>query len=114
TFRLYVYTLPEIRVEAGATPDTATVYFPPVATVAEIRDYLAGNQLTLRGWLRSGDAPLGRIALVSLPSITPTLVDAANGVWRADVPKHIERAKIEEWAAASGIQILGYDPETGV
>src|SRR5438067_3554302 len=112
-FGRYLYSLPQIRVQPGDSADTALISFPPLATLADIKDYLAANQLTLKSWVRSGEPADGRSALVSLPQVTPELVDGQQGIWRASIPKHIDGDKLSAWAASSNIQVISYDASTG-
>ena len=95
-FGRYVFSLPQIVVEQGSTRDTATVYFPPRATAAQVTGYLTANRLTVRRWYRPevGVEDQGRIALVSLPRITPVLVDATAGIWKALIPANLDAATL--------------------
>ena len=107
----YVFDLPQVRVtQADAT--TAFVDFPAVATQKEIDDYLATNQLKVIGWIPDPDRP-GSLALVSLPTISPQLIDGANGLWRAMLPPRADRARLDDWARASNFKVASYNPDSG-
>src|SRR5690348_8716157 len=112
-FGRYLYSLPQIRVQSADSADTALISFPPLATLADVKNYLAANQLTLDRWVRTGDPDAGRLALVTLPQVTPELVDGKQGIWRASIPKHIDHDKLAAWAAASNLQVINYNPDNG-
>jgi len=112
-FGRYVFTLPQIRIGPGPELHTATVYFPPYATTADINAFMTRNGLGVSTWVSTDDAT-GRTAVVTLPQIRPHLIDEPNGVWEATVPIGLDRSRIDGWASANGVQILGYDPAVGV
>ncbi|HET9781350.1 MAG TPA: hypothetical protein VFR33_06185, partial [Candidatus Dormibacteraeota bacterium] len=111
-FGQYVFSLPQIKIGAGPSPHTATVYFPPFATTSDISNYLTHNGLQVATWTSTDDTT-GRVAVVELPQITPVLIDAANGIYRASVPAGIDRSRLDDWAKTNGVQIISYDSTTG-
>src|SRR5229473_4218274 len=111
-FGQYVFSLPQIRIGPGPALHTATIYFPPYATSADVDSFLARNGLQVQTWTSIDDAA-GRTAVVVLPQIQPVLIDAQNGVWRAMVGAGIDRSRIDAWAATNGLQIISYNPNTG-
>ncbi|HEY1419818.1 MAG TPA: hypothetical protein VGG90_03820, partial [Candidatus Dormibacteraeota bacterium] len=111
-FGRYVFSLPQIRVGPGPEPHTATVFFPPYATSADISSFLARNGLTVQSWSSTSDVS-GRTAIADLPQIKPVLIDAKNGVWQAMVAPNIDRTRIDAWATTNGVQVISYEPATG-
>ena len=111
-FGRYIFSLPQIRVGPGPELHTATIYFPPYATQADINAFLTHNGLTVNTWVSTDDTT-GRTAVVALPQIKPQLIDPANGVWQAFVAANLDRSRLDSWASANGVQIISYDPNTG-
>ncbi|HYR50155.1 MAG TPA: NEW3 domain-containing protein, partial [Candidatus Eisenbacteria bacterium] len=115
-FGRYLFNLPQIRVEPAQTSGQALVFFPPRISPADINGYLTVNQLKVEHWYRArivdGESP-ERIALVTLPRINPVLVDGVRGIWKANIPLHIDQTRLSDWAASNGIHLISYDPATG-
>ena len=73
--------------------DKAIVKFPGVTPQTDVDRFLTDNHLTVVGWQtqplaenRAGE----RSVLVSLPPIELQVIDAANGVFGATVPAHLD------------------------
>ena len=111
-FGQYIFSLPQIRIGPGPQQHTATVYFPPNATQADIDAYIAKNALTVQTWV-STDNSSGRVAVVALPQIQPVLVNAQLGIWRAMLAPNIDRSRIDSWAQTNAVQVISYNPTTG-
>ena len=115
-FGRYLFNLPQIRVEPADTSSRALVFFPPRASAGEINAYLAANQLKVERWYRTnvlaGETP-ERTALVTLPRITPVMVDGVRGIWKSIIPMNIDSTRLSAWATTAGIHVISYDPSTG-
>src|SRR6266852_1484389 len=111
-FGRYVFSLPQIRIGPGPELHTATIYFPPYATTADINAFMTRNGLGVSTWVSTEDAT-GRTAVVTLPQIQPHLIDEQRGIWQASVPVGLDRSRLDGWASANGVQIIGYDPNSG-
>src|SRR5216684_2430445 len=111
-FGRYVFSLPQIRIGPGPELHTATIYFPPYATTADINAFMTRNGLGVSTWVSTEDAT-GRTAVVTLPQIQPHLIDEQRGIWQASVPVGLDRSRLDGWATANGVQIIGYDPNSG-
>jgi hypothetical protein len=108
----YVMALPQADIEPGPN-HTAIIYFPDVATAAEINSYIARNHLIVisrSSGLHGREG--GRFAVVQLPSLEPRLIDAYNGYYSLVLPTTDQKA-IASWAEASGVRIIRYDAGTG-
>ena len=112
-FGRFTFTLPQIRIGPGPVAHTATVYFPPNATSTDLSAYLNANGLQVVQWLSTSDQD-GRVVVVTLPQIKPVLVDSQHGIWKAVIATGIDRARVDEWSKANGLQVIGYDSKTGV
>src|SRR5713226_6560903 len=111
-FGRYVFSLPQIRIGPGPELHTATIYFPPYATTADINAFMTRNGLGVSTWVSTEDAT-GRTAVVTLPQIQPHLIDEQRGIWQASVPVGLDRSRLDGWASVNGVQIIAYDPNTG-
>jgi hypothetical protein len=111
-FGRYIFSLPQIRIGPGPEQHTATIYFPPYATQADITAFFTHNGLQVNAWVSTDDTT-GRTAVVALPQIKPTLVDQQRGIWQAWVALNLDRGRLDGWASANGVQIISYDPNTG-
>src|SRR5258708_15596839 len=104
----YVFGLPQVRVSAGLTPDTAIVDFPPMATQADIDAFFESNGLTLQSWYLSEEAT-GSTAVVALPRVKLDSYDPVTGVVHVLVTAPVRRANIDAWAAANQLAVISYD-----
>ncbi|HET7465666.1 MAG TPA: hypothetical protein VFL29_03300, partial [Candidatus Dormibacteraeota bacterium] len=112
-FGRYVFTLPQIKIGPGPQAHEATVYFPPYAATSDMLTFFKTNGLVVQGWVSTDDSQ-GRVAVVSLPQVKPVLFDTSRGIWRAQVAPNIDPTTIALWAKANNIQLIGYNPATGV
>ncbi len=105
----WVMALPSADVIPG--PDrTVIVYFPSIASSADVANYFARNHLKLLRWRRDPDGM--RFAIARLPDLTPKLLDAQRGYFSLLLPI-TDQQSLSSWAAASGVRIIKYDSNTG-
>src|SRR5260370_19487492 len=88
-FGRYVFSLPQIRIGPGPELHTATIYFPPYATTADINAFMTRNGLGVSTWVSIDDAT-GRTAVVTLPQIHPPLIHEQRGIGQARVPAALD------------------------
>ncbi|HEY8810987.1 MAG TPA: hypothetical protein VIO86_00690, partial [Candidatus Dormibacteraeota bacterium] len=116
----YVFAVPQIHIDA-ISPDTAVVTFPSTSTAADVATYLTDNHLTVVRWVPASalrvlpgeQLPRSHTAIVQLPQVKLQLADAANGIWSAILPAHLDATRLNDWANANGLQVISYDPQTG-
>src|SRR5437879_4151100 len=95
-FGQYVLALPRIEITT-LDGDSGVVYFPKLASGADVRQYLSDNQLTVKRWLHNPEFP-GRFALVTLPRIQLQLIDPLIGMFRAKLPRNLDLTRLSAWA----------------
>jgi len=113
----YVFDPPQVAV-APYGQGQALLEFPAASTAADVAKYMSDNHLVMVRWLRnssavSGDELTGRLAIVTLPKIALTPLDAAAGTLQGVIPQHLDQNQVTTWAQGSGLQLLTYDPNTG-
>jgi len=105
----FVLALPQAQVVPGPN-HTARIFFPDMASQSDIVAYFARNHLALIAWKR--DPYGGRSAIVRLPTLAPRVIDARRGYFSVVLPV-TDRQTVDGWAAASGVRVISYDPNTG-
>src|SRR6266571_999429 len=111
TFGTYFLRVPAISVEATG-PNTASVYFPTLATWKQVGEYLKDNGLTLVPNNYHRDEG-GWHVDVMLPRIEARPIDKYAGLWSVTLPGHPTLARVTDWATGRGFTVVKYDQTTG-
>jgi len=112
----YVLGIPSVRVymptpEQDAASDKAWILFPRVYSSEEIDAYLGANKLKLDRWASDPETS-DRFAVVDVPRLQATLVDAQRGLYSITLAS-IDDDTLQAWARESGVRIVQYDRATG-
>src|SRR5438105_10340039 len=110
-FGTYILKRPEISVDVTGR-DTASIYFPRLATWSQIRGYLSDNGLTLVPSRYHRDES-GWAINVMLPKIDAQPIDPYAGLWRVQLPGHPSLDRVNAWATSKGFTVESFDPSTG-
>ena len=111
TIGAYIFGIPQLQVDqVDAT--NANVSFPTLMSQDDIKSYLDSNRLTVSSWQPAFEGSY-TVAAVTLPQIIPQLVDPYRGIWKANLPLHMDAKRLAAWAAGNGVTVSSYDPETG-
>src|SRR5438094_655881 len=110
-FGTYILKRPEISVEVTGR-DTASIYFPRLATWSQIKGYLSDNGLTLVPSRYHRDES-GWAINVMLPKIDAQPIDPYAGLWRVQLPGHPSLDRVNAWATSKGFTVESFDPSTG-
>ena len=110
-FGTYILKRPEISVEVTGR-DTASIYFPRLATWSQIKGYLSDNGLTLVPSRYHRDES-GWAINVMLPKIDAQPIDPYAGLWRVQLPGHPSLDRVNAWATSKGFTVKSFDPSTG-
>ena len=113
----YVFSLPKVSVffergsdEPGAS-DKAWINFPRIYSAEDIDAYLAANRLKVSRWSTDPETS-DRYAVVDLPRLEATLVDAERGLYAITLAG-VDQESLSAWARESGVRIVTHDAKTG-